>query len=135
MRTAAAVLLSLTCALTLAPALCATMLRKSTGKPKGFLRFIPAAVDKTRDGYVRLVRVLLKNVWFSLLIFVFAVAATVFMLRTTPTGFIPLEDKGVLFANVQLPDGASLQRSRVVAENMTTLMQEVDGVVSVEGTA
>ena len=118
-------------ALTLAPALCATMLRQKTGKSKGILHIIPAAVDKTRDGYVWLVRILLKNVWVSLLIFVFAVAATIFMLRSTPTGFIPLEDKGVLFANVQLPDGASLQRSRAAAEDMTTLMQEVDGVTDV----
>ncbi|MDA4848463.1 efflux RND transporter permease subunit [Hoeflea poritis] len=123
-------------ALTLAPALCATLLKRGNRKPKSFLRLIPAAVDKTRDGYVWLVRILLKNVWVSLLIFVFAIVATVYMMRTTPTGFIPLEDKGVLFANAQLPDGASLQRSREVAEKMTTIMRGVEGVsdiISVSG--
>ena len=85
--------------LTLAPALCSILLRQSSGKPKGPLRFIPMAVDKVRDGYVWLVR----HYALSLLIFVAFLAGTVYMLRETPTGFIPLEDKGVLFINAQLP--------------------------------
>lgn len=118
-------------ALTLAPVLCATMLRPRTGKSGGLLRFIPMFVDKVRDGYVWLVRIMVRHVALSLLIFVAALAATIYMLRETPTGFIPLEDKGVLFVNAQLPDGASLQRSGAVAETMTKLMEEVDGVTDV----
>ncbi|MEM6462612.1 MAG: efflux RND transporter permease subunit [Pseudomonadota bacterium] len=118
-------------ALTLAPVLCATMLKPKTGKPTGALRVIPRAVDKVRDGYVWLVRIMVRNVTVSLLVFVAVLAATVFMLRETPTGFIPLEDEGVLFVNAQLPDGASLQRSGAVAESMTTLMLDVEGVSDV----
>ncbi|MCP4316273.1 MAG: efflux RND transporter permease subunit [Hyphomicrobiales bacterium] len=118
-------------ALTLAPVLCATMLRAKTGKPTSILRFIPMLVDKVRDGYVWLVRIMVRHVALSLLIFIAALAATVFMMRETPTGFIPLEDKGALFVNAQLPDGASLQRSGAVAETMTSLMSEVEGVSDV----
>ncbi|MEX3012069.1 efflux RND transporter permease subunit [Hoeflea sp. TYP-13] len=118
-------------ALTLAPVLCATMLRPKTGRSSGILHFIPLAVDKIRDGYVWLVRIMVRHVAISLLIFAAALAGTVFLLRETPTGFIPLEDKGVLFVNAQLPDGASLQRSGEVAKTMTSLMHEVDGVSDV----
>ena len=84
-----------------------------------------------RDGYVWLVRRMIRHAFLSLLILVAAVAATVFMFRETATGFIPLEDKGVLFANVQLPDGASLQRSDALAKEMTKVMLEVEGVSDV----
>ena len=118
-------------ALTLAPVLCATLLKPKTGKSGGILRFIPMAVDKVRDGYVWLVRIMVRHVALSLLIFVAALAGTIFMLRDTPTGFIPLEDKGVLFVNAELPVGASLQRSGAVAETMTSLIEEVEGVSDV----
>lgn len=118
-------------ALTLSPVLCSMLLRRSDAKPPRFLRFFAAFVDKVRDGYVWLVRVMIRNVALSLLILVAAAAATVFMFRETATGFIPLEDKGVLFANVQLPDGASLQRSDELAKKMTSVMREVEGVTDV----
>ena len=118
-------------ALTLAPALCAMLLKRSSGQPPHFLGFIPKTVDKVRDGYVWLVRVMLRHMAISLLVFVAFVAGTIYMLATTPTGFIPLEDKGVLFANVELPDGASLQRSGDVAKTMSTLVEQVDGVEDV----
>jgi len=118
-------------ALTLAPVLCSILLRRSTGRPQGFLRFIPLAVDKVRDGYVWLVRRMLRHMALSLIVFAAFVAGTVFMLRETPTGFIPLEDKGVLFINAELPSGASLQRAGAVAERMTNLALEVEGVVDV----
>ncbi len=118
-------------ALTLAPALCSILLKKSTGKPRGPFRFIPKVVDKTRDGYVWLVKRMVRHVGVSLLIFVACFAGVVYMLRETPTGFIPLEDKGVLFINVQLPSGASLQRTDAVARRMTNLARQVDGVSDV----
>lgn len=118
-------------ALTLAPALCSILLRPSTGKPGGFMRVIPRTVDRVRDGYVWLVRKMLRHMVASLLVFAAFVATTIYMLSTTPTGFIPLEDKGVLFVNVQLPEGASLQRSGDVARSLSTLAREVDGVTDV----
>ena len=118
-------------ALTLAPALCSILLRRSTGQARGPLRFIPLAVDKVRDGYVWMVKRMLHHMALSLIVFVAFVAATVYMLWETPTGFIPLEDKGVLFANVELPPGASVQRSGAVAETMTDLALQVEGVAEV----
>lgn len=123
-------------ALTLAPVLCSILLKRDKKPPLKPMRMFGALVDKVRNGYVALVRVMVRNVAVSMLILVAAIVATVFMFRETPTGFIPLEDKGVLFANVQLPDGASLQRTDVVAKEMTNLMREVDGVddvISVSG--
>ncbi|MES0879740.1 efflux RND transporter permease subunit [Roseibium sp. SCP14] len=118
-------------ALTLSPVLCSMLLRRSGKKRHGPLYFFGALVDKVRNAYVALVRIMVRNIAVSLLILVAAFAATVFMFRETPTGFIPLEDKGVLFANVQLPEGASLQRTEAVAKTMTTMIREVEGVQDV----
>lgn len=118
-------------ALTLAPALCSILLRRSTGKTGGIMQIVPRTVDRIRDGYVWLVRRMLRHMAVSLLIFAAFVGATIYMLMVTPTGFIPLEDKGVLFANVELPDGASLQRSGNVAKTMSSIAEEIDGVIDV----
>ena len=48
-----------------------------------------------------------------------------------PRVYLPIEDKGVLFADVQLPDGASLQRTEAVVSRMVDMTREIDGVADV----
>lgn len=131
-----AVTLSSVMALTLAPALTSILFKSTETELKGPLKYFSNAVNKTRDAYVRVVALMLRRVLFSLVFFGVFVAAAAVMFKNVPTGFLPLEDKGVLFADVKLPDGASLQRTdEVVARivDMTKSMEGVADVISVSG--
>jgi multidrug efflux pump subunit AcrB len=98
-------------ALTLAPAVCAILFKKGAGKPKGPLKWFASLVDSGRNGYVRVVYVMARRIVLSLAVFAIFGGATFMMFQSAPTGFLPTEDKGVLFSNAQLPDGASLLQS------------------------
>ncbi len=115
-------------ALTLGPVLCANLLRRDTGKPKGVLRFIPVGMEKLRNGYVRLVGFSLRHMALSLVVFACVVGGTIYLFRIIPTGFIPPEDNGVLMSAVSLPDGASLQRTEDVMAELGKMVQETPGV-------
>ncbi|MEO0979963.1 MAG: efflux RND transporter permease subunit [Pseudomonadota bacterium] len=122
-------------ALTLGPVLCSTFLSRKTGHPKGLLRVIPGLIDKVRDAYVALVRIMLRFMAVSLILFAAVLAATIYLFQTTPTGFIPTEDNGVLFASIELPDGASLQRTEAVVQELSARAQQQKGVASVTSVA
>ena len=124
-------------ALTLAPVLCVTLLSAPSKEPKsGILSWFPRLVDKVRDGYVAIVRFMLQHVVASMIVFVLFVAGTVYLVQKVPTSFVPLEDKGVLLVNVQLPDGSSLHRTQEMSAEMTNILKSMDGiqdVISVSG--
>lgn len=131
-----AVSLSSLNALTLAPAVCAILFKKGAGVPKGPLKWFAALVNSGRNGYVRVVGVMARRIVLSLAVFAIFGGATFMMFKNAPTGFLPTEDKGVLFGNVQLPDGASLSRTDEVVTGIVDMMLEVDGVddvISVTG--
>ena len=118
-------------ALTLAPVLCVTLLHAAPKDPTGILSWFPRIVDKVRDGYVAGVRFMLQYVAASMVVFLLFVAGVVFFVIKVPTSFVPLEDKGVLLVNVQLPDGASLHRTQEMSTKMTTILKEMDGIQDV----
>lgn len=123
-------------ALTLAPALAAVLFKPGSGTPKGPLKWFASAVDRTRNGYVRVVALMLRRLLLTLIIFAIFVGAAFMMFRTVPTGFLPTEDKGVLFSDIQLPDGASLKRTDEVVSGIVDMMKATDGVsdvISVSG--
>ncbi len=129
-------LLSAIIALTLSPALCALFLRHSGHRPRGPVGWMLTGIDKVRDGYSSVVNRLLRVAALSVL----AIAAAgigIFLLgRVTPTGFLPEEDQGAIFTVVQLPDGASVERSRAVVEQLEKLirpMPQVEAVLSIVG--
>ncbi len=122
-----AVSLSSISALTLAPAMCAILLKPGSGRPRGPLGWFAKLVDKSRDGYVWLVRRLIRGVLVTLIIFGGFAWGAYHLFTIVPTGFLPIEDKGALLGNIQLPDGASLARTDTVVK------QAVDEVRSVEG--
>lgn len=118
-------------ALTLAPAVCAILFKKGAGKPKGPLKWFAAMVDTGRNGYVRVVGVMARRIVLSLAVFAIFGGATFMMFKAAPTGFLPTEDKGVLFSNVQLPDGASLSRTNEVTAGIVDMMLGTEGVQDV----
>jgi hydrophobe/amphiphile efflux-1 (HAE1) family protein len=122
-------------ALTLSPALCGVFL-KHGGAPKGVLGWMLRGIDKTRDGYAWMVRGLLKASILSVLVIAGSAAGIYGISKMTPTGFLPEEDQGAFFVAVQLPDGASVNRTRAVVEqveNMIRPMPQVEGVLAIVG--
>lgn len=125
-----AVVISSLNALTLGPALCVLLLKEQT-PVKGPLKWFARAVDKSRDGYVTVVRLLLRRVGLSLFVLAAIAAATAYMFKQTPSGFLPYEDKRALFVNVQLPDGASLSRTEKVTDEITQKLLAIPGITDV----
>ncbi len=126
-----AVVISSINALTLVPALCSLLLKPGSGKPKGPLRAFAWLVDCARDGYVWVVDKLIRWIVVAVVMLIGFAGGTYYLFQNTPSGFIPYEDKGVFFVNVQLPDGASLSRTEAVADQVTEMLLETDGVTDV----
>ncbi|MFY0610712.1 MAG: multidrug efflux RND transporter permease subunit [Hyphomicrobiaceae bacterium] len=115
-------------ALTLAPALCALILKPGASSPGGLLGYFSRAVDWTRDRFGALAGTMVRRMFLSLVVFVLFAVATGWLFTRVPTGFLPLEDKGALMANIQLPDGASLSRTEEVTRRASDMLQKIDGV-------
>lgn len=130
----AAVLISAVNALTLSPALCTVFLRHSPRR--GIMGRIGQGIDKVRDGYATVVRKTLRLSVMSMVL-IAAFGLGIFgLMRVTPTGFLPEEDQGTFFINVQLPDGASVNRTSETVkqvENILKGMPQVRDTISIIG--
>lgn len=122
-----AMLISAVNALTLSPALCALILRHG-GPRRGPIRYVLRAIDKVRDGYAAVVARLVRVGALSLLLTA-GFAAGIFTVATrTPQGFLPAEDQGAFFVQIQLPEGASLSRTRAVVEQVEQILARIPSV-------
>ncbi|MBV9654476.1 MAG: multidrug efflux RND transporter permease subunit [Acetobacteraceae bacterium] len=122
-------------ALTLSPALCAVFLRHS-GPRRGVMGYVMRGIDSVRNGYARVVRRLIRLAVLSLVLVGVFAAGVYGIASHTPTGFLPEEDQGAFFVNVQLPDGASVARTREVVKKVEDLFKplpQVQGVLSIVG--
>src|SRR5574337_288033 len=130
----ASVLISAVNALTLSPSLFTVFLRHSPRR--GILGRIGQGIDKVRDGYAFVVRKTLRLSVISMVL-VAAFGLGIFgLMRITPTGFLPEEDQGAFFINVQLPDGASVNRTSETVkqvENILKSMPQVQDTIAVIG--
>jgi HAE1 family hydrophobic/amphiphilic exporter-1 len=124
----AAVLISAVNALTLSPALCATLLRP--GAPDGLMRWALAAVDRIQGGYARAIRHLLRFAVFSLAAVALAAVGAYALFRVIPTGFLPEEDQGAFYAEVDLPPGASVNRTDALARQVESIILAHKGVAA-----
>ena len=130
-----AMLISAVNALTLSPALCAVFLRHS-GARRGVMGFIGRGIDRVRDGYGYVVARLVRFGVVSLLVVAACGAGIVFLGARTPTGFLPEEDQGAFFVVVQLPDGASVSRTRAASAQVEKIIHgipQVENVLSIVG--
>jgi HAE1 family hydrophobic/amphiphilic exporter-1 len=122
-------------ALSLSPALCSILLRPGH-TTRGPMRYVLGAIDRVTQGYAAVVRRLVRVAVFSLAILVAAVLASGWLFKITPTGFLPEEDQGALFAVLQLPEGASQNRTGAIAEQVEAIMQNepsIEGLLTVVG--
>ena len=116
---AVSVIISAFNALTLSPALSALLLRpkkKSTGLLQKFFDWFNKWFGRATDGYVGVCRFLIHKSAFALLLLVGAMVLAGLLGKSIPTSFLPDEDQGYVFAGVQLPDAASLQRTDEVVQ-------------------
>jgi hydrophobe/amphiphile efflux-1 (HAE1) family protein len=119
-------------ALTLSPALCAILLKAHHGPKKGIMGRISAFIDAVRDGYGAIVARLVRISAFSLVL-LGVIAFGIFGIASrTPTGFLPQEDQGAFLAEMQLPDGASLNRTRELSQQVEAIIQALPGVQAVQ---
>lgn len=128
-------------ALTLTPVLCAMILKNNHGKPrkKHFLnRFLDSfnrGFEKMTGKYVGLLKLIInrKVVTYGILIVfglgIFGVSSNL------PTGFIPSEDQGMVYAIIQTPPGSTLERTNDVSRQLQQLINQIDGVQSVSSIA
>ena len=131
-----AVVISSINALTLSPALCATLLKKGSMGHVAWLKPLDAFITKMTGGYKSWVTLLLRRSILGVGLFAILMGATGYMFTSTPTGFVPNEDQGFVMVNVQLPDAASVNRTREVMEKITNMIRsdkDVDSVITVSG--
>ncbi len=134
-----AILISAVNALTLSPALCALLLKGHKGDEelkgksplKRFYTLFNRGFNATVDRYGKSLQFLYKRKFVSVLLLIIAVVGIYWASTTTPTGFVPNEDRGIIFANIELPPGASLDRTDAVARKLFDRIDGMDGIVAV----
>ncbi|HEY4932391.1 MAG TPA: efflux RND transporter permease subunit [Terriglobales bacterium] len=128
---AISVLFSAFNALTLSPALSAMLLKpkKASRGPLGaFFKWFNRVFGSATDGYVNWCKHLIHKAGFAFLLLALVAAAAGFFGKRVPGSFLPDEDQGYLYAGLQLPDGASLQRSSEAAREVEKAILETPGV-------
>ena len=120
-------------ALTLSPALCGMLLRPSSEakEPGWFFRQFNKYFDRISSSYGRTVSSLVRRTVIVMIFFAGLVAAMIFGFGRMPGGFVPSEDEGYFFVNVQLPNAASLDRTEEVMDLAFEQLQELPGVQNV----
>jgi hydrophobic/amphiphilic exporter-1 (mainly G- bacteria), HAE1 family len=117
-------------ALTLSPALCAVLLRRGQ-RTLGPMRYVLGAIDKTRGGYVALVRRLAHVSALAVVVVLGVLALSGLLFSVTPKSFLPDEDQGALFAALRLPEGASLNRTEAAVKQVEDIVKPIPGVQGV----
>ncbi|WP_462157550.1 efflux RND transporter permease subunit [Pseudoalteromonas sp. GB56] len=119
-----AVLISSINALTLSPALCTLLLSAENMKPIKWLRPFEKGITKSTKGYTGFVGFLLKRAGRISIVVIALFVATGWLAKNVPSGFVPSEDQGFLFVDVQLPDAAATGRTDKVIEKIATIISK-----------
>ncbi|MBN8902011.1 MAG: efflux RND transporter permease subunit, partial [Rhodospirillales bacterium] len=130
---AATALISAVNAATLKPTQCAMWLRQPVPPEKRnvFFRFFNRLYDPVEHGYARLITRMVNHSGVMVLVALVAVGVALWGYTRIPTGFLPLEDQGYVIIGVQLPDGASLERTKGVMDKVDAIARKVPGVDNV----
>ena len=137
---AGSIVISAIVALTLTPVLCAILLKNNHGKAKKslidkFINWFNNGFEKLTGSYVKILNKIVARriVTFGILI---AFCVGIFVTnKVLPAGFIPNEDQGMIYAIIQTPPGATLERTNEVAKKLQKICEETEGVQSVSSLA
>ncbi len=138
---ASSIVLSGVIALTLTPVLCAMILKNTHGQPRKrtpinrFLDWFNARFEKLTGRYTSLLGKLVHRRFVTYALLIAFCAGIFFVNKTLPAGFIPNEDQGMVYAIIQTPPGATLERTNQVARELQKIAEEVDGIQSVSSLA
>ncbi len=138
---ASAIVISAIIALTLTPVLCAMLLKNNHGKPKKTnllsrgLDSFNSGFDKLTGRYVWLLRSIVSRRWVTFTVLIVFGLGIVFENSILPSGFIPNEDQGTIYAIIQTPPGATLERTNQVAQELLEICEEFEDVESVSSLA
>ncbi|MCB4798133.1 efflux RND transporter permease subunit [Neotamlana laminarinivorans] len=133
------ILISAVNALTLSPALCALLLKehkddealKGKNPLQRFYTLFNRGFNATVNKYGKSLQFLYKKKFVSVVLIIIAGIGIYWASNTTPTGFVPSEDRGIIFANIELPAGASLDRTDAVARKLYSKIEGLDGITGV----
>lgn len=139
---ASAIVLSGLVALTLTPVLCAMILKNNHGKPvkknplTWFLDYFNRGFEKLTNGYVRILRLVAHRKLVTLGLWLAFSYGIYVLANSMPSGFIPSEDQGMLYAIIQTPPGSTLERTNDVSQQLQEkILAKVEGVQSVSSIA
>ncbi|HEY3706173.1 MAG TPA: multidrug efflux RND transporter permease subunit [Terracidiphilus sp.] len=121
-------------ALSLSPALAALLLRPkkpSRGPLGAFFRWFNRMFGRATDGYVTVCAALIRKAALSMLLLAATAVGAWWFGSHLPSSFLPDEDQGYLFAGLQLPDAASLQRNDAASQKIESMLLQTPGVRSV----
>jgi HAE1 family hydrophobic/amphiphilic exporter-1 len=131
---AVSIIISAVNALTLSPALCAILLKphdehkKKTTFIQRFYIAFNVAFDKVTTKYKNSIQFLSVKKWIALTAIIIFSAGLFFMMKTTPSSFVPAEDQGTIFANISLPASASMERTSLITKQVDSIARTIPDV-------
>lgn len=138
---ASSIVISAIIALTLTPVLCAMLLKNHHGheKKKNILTkgldSFNRGFDKMTGGYVNILRRIVNRRWVTFGVLIAFCIGTFFINQVLPSGFIPSEDQGTIYAIIQTPPGSTLETTNQVSQRLQKICEHVEGVESVSSLA
>jgi len=139
---ATSIVLSGIVALTLTPVLCAMILKphnpnkkKSYSPLAWFLRIVDGLIVKLTGGYAWMLKGLVTQRLLTVLIIIGFGVGVYFVNNVLPSGFIPLEDQGIIYGIIQTPPGSTLEYTNSKAEELQKICKTLDEVISVSSLA
>ena len=138
---ASSIVLSGIVALTVTPVLCAMILKNTHGKPRKrtwlnrFLDGFNGLFEKLTGKYVWLLRLIAHRKLITVGLFIIFALGIFGVANYLPTGFIPSEDQGMLYAIIQTPPGSTLERTNDLSNKLVEIINSVEGVKSVSSIA
>jgi HAE1 family hydrophobic/amphiphilic exporter-1 len=114
--------------LTLSPALSAAFLKHRPDVSFPPFRWFNAGFERLSHAYARSVRFFIRIRWLTMVVFAAGLGATYWLSTQIPSTFLPVEDQGYFFVVIQLPDGASLQRTDEAAKKVRDVLEKTPGV-------
>ena len=116
-------------ALTLSPSLCAILLRpEDTGTSGIFFTGFNRALDFGKNIYLRTVTIFSRHLWLTALLISATIGLIFIGFKLTPTSFLPEEDQGIIFSNIQLSNTAGLNQTEKALELLTEKAMKIKGV-------
>ncbi|MDD5118192.1 MAG: multidrug efflux RND transporter permease subunit [Sulfuricurvum sp.] len=115
-------------ALTFAPAIGALLLKHHEKEPAAFFRWFNRAFGKMTDNYVRRSGFMIRKSLIFLVIYLSTYFFIGFFHKTLPTAFLPMEDQGYFITSINLPDGATANRTLEVVKQVEAILAQQEGV-------